>query len=225
MTLAVQGLAKKLALVFSMSLFLYRQRGRGRDWNWPCSSARLPFCPGISRQGGGGRETGPGVQRVYLSVQVSPGKGEVAETETGPGVQRVSLSVQVSPGKGEVAEKLALVFRLSTFLSRYLPARGRWQRLKLALVFSVSPFLSRYLPARERWQRNWPWCSDCLPFCPGISRQGEVAETETGPGVQRVSLSVQVSPGKGEVAEKLALVFRLSTFLSRYLPARGSGRD
>ena len=138
MTLAVQGLAKKLALVFSMSLFLYRQRGR--DWNWPCSSARLPFCPGISRQGGGGRETGPGVQRVYLSVQVSPGKGELAETETGPGVQRVSLSVQVSPGKGEMAEKLALVFRMSPFLSRYLPTRD-W-----------------------RWQRNWPWSSAC-PSC------------------------------------------------------------
>ena len=125
-----------------------RRAGSGKK-NWPWSSACLSFCTG---------------------------KGEGEETETVPVLRRVSLSVQVSPGKGEVAEKLAL-------------------------VFSVSPFLSRYLPARGRWQRNWPLCSDCLPFCPGISRQGEVAETETGPGLQRVSLSFQVSPGKGSVAD------------------------
>ena len=61
--------------------------------------------------------------------------------KTGLGLQHVSLSVQVC-----------------------LPAKGKWKKRKLALFFNVSPFLSRYLQARGRWQRNWPWSSAC-PSC------------------------------------------------------------
>ena len=132
------------------------------------------------------------------------------------------------------ADELASIIKFALFF-HFCPGFGLHARDVRAHTHKRARALSRFRAAKERKQKtgldtrragsgkkNWPWSSACLSFCTG---KGEGEETETVPVLRRVSLSVQVSPGKGEVAEKLALVFSVSPFLSRYLRQGGGGRE